>query len=82
MTDCFQPCEALYRITYKTIRLLEKRNLGYLIVTKSSMVADDMYMNIMDKEHAHIQITVTTLDDDLCKTYEHASPPSARIIIR
>lgn len=79
MTDCFQPCESIYRITYKAIRLLERRNLEYLIVTKSAMVADDLYMNIMDKDHAHIQITVTTLDDDLCKTYEHASPPSERI---
>lgn len=79
MTDCFQPCEKLYRITYKTIRLLERRGLEYLIVTKSAMVADDLYMNIMSKEHAHIQITVTTLDDDLCRTYEHASPPSERI---
>lgn len=79
MTDCFQPCESLHRITYKTIRLLEKHDLEYLIVTKSSMVADDLYMSIMDPEHAHIQITVTTLDDDLCRSYEHASPPSDRI---
>lgn len=79
MTDCFQPCEALYRTTYKTIRLLEKRELEYLIVTKSSMVADDLYMGIMNKEHAHIQIIVTTLDDELCKKYEHASPPSERV---
>ena len=77
MTDCFQPCEKLYRITYKTIRLLNRRHIEYLIVTKSAMIAD--YMDILDKDLAHIQITVTTLDDDLCKTYEHASPPSERI---
>lgn len=76
MTDCFQPCEALHRVTYKTIALLNKRKIEYLIVTKSAMVAD--YVRILDKDLAHIQITVTTLDDDLCKTYEHASPPSDR----
>ena len=79
MTDCFQPLEKLHRVTYKTIRLLNKRRIPYLIVTKSAMVADDEYMTILDKELAHIQITVTTLDDNLCRIYEKASPPSKRV---
>lgn len=77
MTDCFQPAERLHCITYKTIKLLNRRRIPYLIVTKSALVAD--YMDILDKDLAHIQITVTTLDDKLCSTYEHASPPSERI---
>lgn len=77
MTDCFQPLESLHRVTYKTIRLLNRRKIPYLIVTKSAMVAE--YQDILDRDLAHIQITVTTLDDDLSATYEHASPPSDRI---
>lgn len=77
MTDCFQPLERLHKVTYKTIRLLNKRRIPYLIVTKSAMVAE--YMDVLDKELAHIQVTVTTLDDRLCATYEKASPPSDRI---
>lgn len=50
-----------------------------MIVTKSAMVADDDYIKILDRELAHIQITVTTLDDELCGSYEKASPPSERI---
>ena len=79
MTDCFQPLEKLHRVTYKTIRLLNRRKVPYLIVTKSAMVADSEYLEIYDKDLAHIQVTVTTLDDDLCKTYEKASPPSKRV---
>lgn len=79
MTDCFQPVEKIHRITYKTIRMLNKRKIPYLIVTKSAMIADPEYLAILDKELAHIQITVTTLDDGLCRTYEKASPPSERI---
>lgn len=79
MTDCFQPIEKIHKVTYKTILLLNRRKIPYLIVTKSAMVADDEYMRIMDKDLAHIQITVTTLDDELCKTYEKASPPSERV---
>ena len=77
MTDCFQPIEKLHRITYKTIRVLNKRKIPYLIVTKSALVGE--YMDVLDKELAHIQITVTTLDDELAATYEKASPPSERV---
>lgn len=77
MTDCFQPCEAIYKVTYETIRALNARRIHYLIVTKSAMVAD--YMNVLDKELAHIQVTITTTDDELSKTYEKASVPSERI---
>lgn len=79
MTDCFMPLEKKYHKTYETIKLLNKYKIGYLIVTKSAIIADDEYIDILDKDLAHIQITVTTLDDDLCKTYEKASPPSERI---
>lgn len=81
MTDCFQPMEAKYRVTYETIKLLNKYGIGYLIVTKSALVADDAYMEIMRKDLAHIQVTVTTLDDEFYvrEKYEKASLPSDRV---
>lgn len=81
MTDCFQPLELKYRTTYQTIKLLNKYRIGYLIVTKSHIVANDEYMKIYDKDLAHFQITTTCLDDDLYKKldYEKASVPSKRI---
>ena len=81
MTDCLQPLEKIHRVTYKTIKLLNKRKIEYLIVTKSSIIADKEYLQILDKDLAHIQITCTTLDDNLYKRlkYEKASLPSQRI---
>lgn len=81
MTDCFQPCELEHRITYETIKLLNKYGIGYLIVTKSHLVASDEYIELYDKKLAHIQVTVTTLDDELYQKlkYEKASLPSKRI---
>lgn len=79
MTDCFQPIEKVHRVTYQTIQALNERKIPYLIVTKSTIVADDEYIAIMNKDLAHIQITVTTTDDELSKTYEKASLPSDRI---
>ena len=79
MTDCFQPIEKKYRVTYETIKALNEYRVPYLIVTKSSMIADDEYLEMLDKDLAHIQVTVTTTDDELSKTYEKASLPSERI---
>lgn len=79
MTDCFQPCERLQKVTYQTIQNMNDYGIGYLIVTKSSMVAEEEYVKILDKKLAHIQITVTCLDDARAAAYEKASPPSKRI---
>lgn len=79
MTDCFMPIERQHKVTYETIKALNERKIEYLIVTKSALVADDDYISILDKNLAHIQITVTTTDDELSKTYEKASVPSERI---
>lgn len=79
MTDCFQPIELSEKVTYQTIKMLNRRKIGYLIVTKSQLVANDEYLQIYDKELAHFQVTVTTLSDDLSLTYEKASVPSKRV---
>lgn len=57
MTDCFQPLEQQIHNTEKTIMLLNKYDIGYLIVTKSDLVCK--YMDILDKQLAHIQISTT-----------------------
>ncbi|MBR5193067.1 MAG: radical SAM protein [Bacteroidaceae bacterium] len=79
MTDCFQPLERTHRNTYNLIRMLNRKGIHYLIVTKSDLIASDEYLEILDPNLAHIQITVTTTDDQLSFTYEKASPPSKRI---
>ena len=79
MTDCFMPQEKLYRNTYNTLDILNGHRIPYLIVTKSDLVADDSYIRMMDKDLAHIQVSITTTDDDLSVKYEKAVVPSRRI---
>ena len=79
LTDCFQPVELQRRVTYETIKLMNKYCVGYLIVTKSHHVAGKEYLDIMDPTLAHIQITTTTFDDKLAAQYEKASSPSKRV---
>ena len=79
MTDCFQVFENAYSVKYKTIQLLNKRRIHYLIVTKSDMVASDKYLEILDKELAHIQISITSTSDITAFRYEKAPSTSRRI---
>lgn len=81
MTDCFQPLEKERRNTWRTINELNRRGIGYLIVTKSDLVAEKEYIHLMDRYLAHIQITVTCTDDDKYTElgYEKAPLPSKRI---
>lgn len=72
MTDCFQPLEKRYRVTAGVLKMLNKRGIGYLIVTKSDLVCD--YMHILDKRLAHVQISTTWLP---C---EHAVSTERRIM--
>ena len=79
MTDCFQPMEERYGVTYETLRALNEKRQPYLIVTKSDLVATSKYLDVLDKDLAHIQITVTTTDDELALSYENAPVSSRRI---
>lgn len=79
MSDCFAPVELRERVTLETIKLLNAHRIGYLIVTKSHTVADREYLEVMDRELAHIQVTVTCLDDKKALEFEKASVPSKRL---
>ena len=80
MTDCFQPAEEVYGATAQAIRMLNARGIGYLIVTKSDLVASKRYMRLLDPELAHIQITVTSTSDEPNFLNERATLPTKRII--
>lgn len=79
MTDCFQPVERIHKITYNVLKAFNYYRKWYLIVTKSDLVASDEYIKVLDKELAHIQITITSTNDKLWQSYEKATRMSDRI---
>ena len=79
MTDCFQPYERIYGATRQAIQMMNARGIGYLIVTKSDLIAQKSYLRILDPELAHIQISVTSTNDEPNFLGERAPKPSKRI---
>lgn len=79
MTDCFQPIEAQYKVTRNTITMLNRADIGYLIVTKSHLIGTEEYLRILKPDLAHVQITVTNTNDKTALTYEKCSLSSKRL---
>ena len=78
MTDCFQPIERIKRNTYKTIHLLNQKQIHYLIVTKSDLIIRPEYLQILDKNLAHIQVSVPTDNNEVLKYTDNAKTFEAR----
>jgi len=76
MTDPFQPIEERYRLTEWAIGELNKRRIGYLIVTKSALVAKCRNLH---PQLAHIQMSYTHTEGMAPDTMERASPPADRL---
>lgn len=72
MTDCFQPIERIKRNTYKTIYYLNKKKIHYLIVTKSDLIIRPEYLELMDNNLAHIQVSIPTTDNEVLKQTDNA----------
>lgn len=79
VTDLFQPIEKHKRITYNLIKILNEYNYPYLIVTKSALVGEEEYLNILNKELAYVQLTITTLNENLARIIE---PNASSILSR
>jgi len=70
LTDCFQPLEAEFKITKDTLKILKEKEYPYFIVTKSSLPAENEYLDVLDKDLCQLQFTVPSLDEDLIKEME------------
>lgn len=76
MTDPFQPIEEKYHLTEWLIGELNKRRIGYLIVTKSHLVAE---CNNLHPQLAHVQMSYTHTPGRAPEGFEKASPPEKRM---
>jgi len=82
MTDPYLPIEDDLRLTRGALELIYRYGFGVAIQTKSAKILRDL--DLLDKINrrakAVVQITLTTIDDRLCRRLEpNVSPTSERI---
>jgi DNA repair photolyase len=67
--DGYQPIEAKYQLTRRSIKILNEHNFPFEILTKSSLVTRDIDLIKISKS-ASVEMTITTIDDNVRKIFE------------
>ena len=72
MSDPYTPVEAELMMTRRALEIIERHGCGVSILTKSDLILRDM--DILSRIHrrskAVVQMTLTTMDEDLCAMIE------------
>ena len=77
--DGWQPREARYRLTRQCLEILLHYGYRLTILTKSALAGRDLDL-LEAKEGVELGVTITTLDEGLCRLIEpKASPPAERL---
>lgn len=69
VADAYQPIEQEKKLTRRAIEILKEDNFPFEILTKSSLVSRDIDI-LKDYENCSIEITITTIDDNVRKIFE------------
>ena len=84
MTDPYIPLEEKLCYVRKALSLADRYDFGFTLITKSDRVLRDLDLlkSINEKTKAVVQMTLTTIDDTLCKKIEpNVSTTSQRIAV-
>ncbi|MFC1876839.1 radical SAM protein [Thermodesulfobacteriota bacterium] len=77
-TDCFQPAEEQYRISFRFINeIMNRYDYPYCICTKSDLVTDPLYMGIY-RDNVNFQFTLSTLNQDFLEKIERGAPSAEK----
>lgn len=72
MSDPYIPAERELRLTRRCLELIAQYEFGAAVLTKSDLVLRDLDLltEINRRQKAVVQMTLTTLDEDLCRIIE------------
>lgn len=77
-TDPYQPLEGKFRLTRRTVEVLQKHGVPYYVFTKSATVLRDLELHSRYKDKCMISWSLTTLNGRVKKLIEpFSSTPSA-----
>jgi len=80
ITDPYQPVEAHYKITVKSLLVLLKAGFPVSIQTKNPLVLRDLRVLAEHRDLVDVGFTITTLKYEIAKFIEpRAPPPSSRV---
>ncbi|MEZ4815536.1 MAG: hypothetical protein R3A80_10070 [Bdellovibrionota bacterium] len=70
MSDSFMFMDKKYKITQELLKILDFYNYPYLVFTHSDLVGTDEYMSLIRKDLCSVQMSISSIDDDLNRKLE------------
>jgi DNA repair photolyase len=78
MSDSFMLMDKKYKVTLELLKILKFYNYPYIIFTRSDLVADDMYLEHINKDLAAVQFSISGNNETLVKKLEPGAPSVSR----
>ena len=81
MSDSFMFMDNKYGVTKELLRILDHYKYPYVIFTRSDLVAQDEYLELINKGLAAIQFSMSSTNDKLNKLIEPGAPSAKRRLV-
>lgn len=81
MSDSFMPMDKKFRVTLELLRILRFYNYPYIIFTRSDLVSHDEYMELFDPNLTSVQMSISSINDEMNKKLEPGAPSSTRRLL-
>jgi DNA repair photolyase len=78
MTDSFMWSDKKYGVTKEFLKILKHYNYPNIIFTRSDLVAADEYMNVINPNLSSIQMSISSINDDMNRKIEPGAPSAKR----
>ena len=78
MSDSFMFMDKKYGVTKELLRILNHYKYPYVIFTRSDLISHDDYLELIDKNLAAIQFSISSTNDELNKLIEPGAPSAQR----
>jgi len=80
MSDPFPPAERYRRITLPLLTVLAKHRYPTIISTKGTLFAEAEYLDILKRGHFAVQVSISSLDDQLLKRIDIGTPGPTKLL--
>lgn len=77
-SDSFMWIDRKYGVTKELLRMLRYYKYPYIIATRSDLIAEDEYVELLDSDLAALQMSIISCNDSVNKKLEPGAPSSER----
>jgi len=74
MSDSFMWMDKKYRVTHELLKILKHYRYPYIIFTRSDLIVQDDYLNVLDQSLAAIQFSICGPNEELTRKLEPGAP--------